>query len=517
MKSNIFLKYDNIANSRYFKEKNIARKFVIFFFIICLFLLILLEFIFFFDIFHVLKTSDISLNVYSVIISLVILLILLLAFISSFSQSLQSFILEKDQEFILSLPISTNDFIDYKFIKIYIVSSVIMTIFSIPLIFSYLYIFSYSYIYYIFSIIDILLISLLVVSSSFLLTSIINIIFRKFNLYIISSIFLLLFIIFSISITIQSAPNISLLFNVLTIKHFENIFNIKQILYSPQYLFSQILLNINYVNNTLILFTESISAFVLFQIVSRFDYLRIIKYHKKSFWGISSSKVILSRDLNHFINEEIQIFNSGIIIFILFFMVYIVFQISKFYLYKYNIYLYLGIIISISYMIVLLSLYFVFPSFSQEGRAGWIIFSSPIKRIDIFLQKIKASNIFVLIHAFILIIFISLFIKLSVYNILYFYLFIILTSLGISILFTSIGVGFPNFSKRDIQDLSTTPAGLSVTFISFIYVALPIYIFYLFGILISSIFFIGLFLLISIVSLHIGKKKIQNIDFSVRA
>jgi hypothetical protein len=75
-KTNILIKYENLSNSRYFKEKNVARKFVIFFFILSIFIIILLEFLIFISLFYNFKNIGVDRAVYLDLISLTLLIIL---------------------------------------------------------------------------------------------------------------------------------------------------------------------------------------------------------------------------------------------------------------------------------------------------------------------------------------------------------------------------------------------------------------------------------------------------------
>ncbi len=517
-KTNVLIKYENLSNSRYFKEKNVARKFVIFFFILSIFIIILLEFLIFISLFYNIKNIGIDKAVYFNLISLTLLIILYVDFLSIFTQSIYSFLVREKEAFWLSLPISARDVLDFKFIKTYIVSTMFIIIFSIPLIFSYLYIFSFSYVYYFFVILSLFVFSFLVVNLVFLITSLINIIFKKFNLYRIFVFFYIIAVLSGIIFIIHYLPNLGALFKSHSIKSFEDIFiSTTQPSFSPQYILSNIILNINSFYNFLILLLESLFLFVVYIYLSKFSELRILRGQNKSFWKVSLPKYfIFSKDLNKFINEEIKIFNSGIIIFVFILILIILFSISKFNLLGYEKFIFSAFCITFGYLITLFGLYFVFPSFSQEGRSGWIIFSSPLNRKSIFSQKTWASVTFILLHALIISILFSLILRFNLVYTLYFYNFVLFISLGLAILFSSLGIAYPNFAKRDIQDLSTTPSGLVSTLIAIFYIFFPIYIFYNFGMIASLIFLYIVFIFIMVFCFKIAYSKIQNMDFSIR-
>lgn len=518
MRSNIFLKYDNISNNRYFKEKNIARKFVISLFVISILAVILLEFLIFISLFYNFKSLNMPVEVYTSLISLSLMIILFIALLSSFSQSINAFIIRRKEEFLLSLPSSSSNLVNYRFMKTFFVSTIIIVIFSFPLLYSYFYIYNYSFIYYILILIPLIVVSFLIVSVVFFISSFIAAIFKRFNLYYVSLFFYLLIMIAGLIFILYYIPNFRILIKSVKVSQFVNVLTAKKSnIYFPNNLIAEMSLNINYLYNLVILFVESLIFFILFQFFLRFSELRLSKYEQKAFWRFNFRKYfIVSKDLNHFISEELRIFNSGIILFILIVIIFIIFSIGKFNTGSYYNFIFSGFCITFGYFMVLFGLYFVFPSFSQEGQSGWVIFSSPVKRDSIFYQKNFASLIFMLIHAFIIVIIWSLIFNMNINYLLYFINFALFITVGLSVMFTSIGTAYPNFAKRDIQDLSTTPSGLLSTFIAIFYIFVPIYIFFRFGFLFSIISTYILFLAIVIIFINVGKRKIRDMNFAVR-
>ncbi len=518
MSSNIFLKYENISNSRYFKEKNIARKFVIFLFIVSIFTVILLEFLIFISLFYNFKTLNMPVSVYISLISLSLMIIFFISLLSSLSQSINAFVIQRKEEFLLSLPSKASNLVNYRFIKTFYISSLIIILFSFPLLYSYFYIYNYNFIYYLLIIAPLIVVSFLISSIVFFISAFITTVFKKFNLYYISLFFYIVVMLVGFLILIYYIPNFRLLLRSVKVSQFVNVLiSKKPIVYFPNYLIANMSVNINYLTNFIVLLSESLIFFLLFQIFLKFAELRLSGYEKKSFWRFNFKKYfVVSKDLNHFISEELRIFNSGIIFFILVVIVFIIFSIGKINIGSYYNFIFSGFCITFGYFMVLFGLYFIFPSFSQEGQAGWIIFSSPIKRISIFYQKNIASLIFMLSHAIWIVIIWALIFNMNLNYLLYFINFAFFITLGISVLFTSLGTAYPNFAKRDIQDLSTTPSGLLSTFIAIFYIFTPVYIFFQFGFIFSILSIYLLFLIILVIFITIGKKKINSMNFAVR-
>ncbi len=518
MKSSIFIKYENIANRRYFKEKNIARKFVIFLSAISLFTIILLEFLIFLSLFHNFKTLDIPQKVYITLISFALLIIFYITFISNFSQAMSAFVVRKKEEFLLSLPLSTRDLVNYRFIKSFLISSMIIVIFSFPLIYSYFYVYNYNFIYYFLIVIPFLITSFLITSLVFFIISLISAIFKRFNMYYISIFFYIIFFILGFLLIIYYLPDFKLIYKVVKISQFVNIFSSRsQIIYSPEKIITNMSLNINYSYNLLVLFIESLILFSGFQFLIKYSKIHLSRHEEKSFWKFNFHKYyIISKDLNHFISEELKILNSGIILFIFFIIIYIISYIGKFNAGVYYNFIFSAFCITFGYLMILFGLYFIFPTFSQEGQSGWIIFSSPVTRKSIFNQKNMASLVFMLLHAMVIAAVLSILFNMNIYYFLYFLNFAFFVTVGISILFTSLGTAYPNFSKRNIQDLSTTPSGLLSTIISIFYIFIPIYIFYQFGFFVSILTLYLIFIVLLAIFIPLGSKKINTMDFSVR-
>ncbi|MDO8558189.1 MAG: hypothetical protein Q7S09_03295 [bacterium] len=126
----------------------------------------------------------------------------------------------------------------------------------------------------------------------------------------------------------------------------------------------------------------------------------------------------------------------------------------------------------IGYFITTLSLRFVFPLISLEGKSAWAVFASPLRRIGVFWEKL----FFGLVPITLAIIFLALG-SVRVLGLegpeLFVFLWIVfgMSTVLVTLSFVA-GVLWPNFHDRDPDKLSTTMPGLFVTALSLGYVAL---------------------------------------------
>jgi len=123
----------------------------------------------------------------------------------------------------------------------------------------------------------------------------------------------------------------------------------------------------------------------------------------------------------------------------------------------------------IAYFATTLSLRFVFPSISLEGRSAWIIWSSPVSRAYIFWEKLLLYGVlFFALTEFLLFITASSFnlssSALLVSSIFLFFIVMTITSLSLAV-----GTIYPDFHETSADSLATSAPGLAVTFISLLY------------------------------------------------
>jgi len=126
-------------------------------------------------------------------------------------------------------------------------------------------------------------------------------------------------------------------------------------------------------------------------------------------------------------------------------------------------------LIAVAYFATTLSLRFVFPSISLEGRSAWIIWSSPVSRAYIFWEKLLLYGVlFFALTEFLLFITASSFnlssSALLVSSIFLFFIVMTITSLSLAV-----GTIYPDFHETSADSLATSAPGLAVTFISLLY------------------------------------------------
>ncbi len=126
-------------------------------------------------------------------------------------------------------------------------------------------------------------------------------------------------------------------------------------------------------------------------------------------------------------------------------------------------------LIAIAYFATTLSLRFVFPAISFEGRSAWITWSSPINRTYLLLEKLVLfGSVFFIITETLLFVTASSF-GLSSHSLLIssiFLFFIVMTITSISL---AIGTLYPDFRETSADRLATSASGLSATFLSLLY------------------------------------------------
>ena len=84
-------------------------------------------------------------------------------------------------------------------------------------------------------------------------------------------------------ILIYYIPNFRLLLRSVKVSQFVNVLiSKKPIVYFPNYLIANMSVNINYLTNFIVLLSESLIFFLLFQIFLKFAELRLSGYEKKS-------------------------------------------------------------------------------------------------------------------------------------------------------------------------------------------------------------------------------------------
>lgn len=519
-KLRILLKYNQISQSKYFVEKNFVRKIVIALFGLSFLLLMLSEITVFYYLFNGIKSQTSSNEVLLTILSLSLLVISFISFIASLTQFGKSIQIQSNDEYLLSLPIGEKDHLSYKVIQSFIMNIMINILLSLPIIFVYLFVYNAPLYIYILSISLVILSSVIISSIACLLTLIVYALFPKVKTFIkLNVVYVLLLMGFYILLSLY-IPNFNNLMSSKSMDQFINVlgYNKVSILFPSTIISNIVIAKELFINISLLVLEVLISVIALSIILEEID-INLLADKGKSYIKIPyiNKYLIFIKDINLYLQEEFNISSSGSIIFLLMFFVFILINIRNIIITSHSTHLFnTAMLTAIGYIISLIGLYFVYPSFSQEGRAGWIIFSSPLKRLSIYYQKIAASLLFILIHTIVLcVVYLILMHNMNI-GIGFLAAYSIIVSISLSIIFTSLGTAFPNFAKRDIEDLSTTPGGLLSTLVAIFYIFSISMIYYNASSLITVISMIGISLTVSGICLFVGKNRISLLDFAVR-
>lgn len=125
----------------------------------------------------------------------------------------------------------------------------------------------------------------------------------------------------------------------------------------------------------------------------------------------------------------------------------------------------------IGYFVTTLSLRFIFPLISLEGKSAWATFISPIRRSRVFWEKLVLGIVPLALCVALLAVVSAKLLGLHGFGIVIFLRPVAVMSIIISLLALSIGTIWPNFRENDPDKLSTTMPGLLATALSLGYVA----------------------------------------------
>ena len=131
---------------------------------------------------------------------------------------------------------------------------------------------------------------------------------------------------------------------------------------------------------------------------------------------------------------------------------------------------------AIGYFITTLSLRFVFPLISLEGRAAWVTFASPVRRAAILWGKLALGAGAILLVIVPLSALSANILGMEGMRLLVFLRPVIGMSMVLVVISLALGTLFPNFHDRDPDSLSTTMPGILATVLSLGYVALAAFI-----------------------------------------
>jgi len=202
-------------------------------------------------------------------------------------------------------------------------------------------------------------------------------------------------------------------------------------------------------------------------------------FNKKSFsYGLKSLKTtFLEKDLLIFSRNQAEIYQAGFI----FFMILLYFLIlDKIPLEKlaenlpyFSIEKLMGMnFIFGAYILALLGLRFVFPMMSSEGQAGWLLWSAPFSKKEIFWQKLLTGWGFLTLIGAIVSLFSTLILKLNFRLLTNQFLFFLPLALGLASINLGFGALFPDFREKNLEKISTSAGGILATALSLFYIFL---------------------------------------------
>lgn len=122
------------------------------------------------------------------------------------------------------------------------------------------------------------------------------------------------------------------------------------------------------------------------------------------------------------------------------------------------------------YILALLALRFVFPSLSVEGQAGWLVWSAPFSKREIFWQKLLTGWGFLSLVGLLISLLSTLILKLKCSSFFAQFFIFLALSLGLTSINLGLGALFPNFKEKNLEKISTSAGGILTTALSLFYI-----------------------------------------------
>lgn len=430
-------------------------------------------------------------------------LIFLLTLGSSLISALQVFFVQDDDHFLLSSPIRPQIIFESRFLNLLIFSSWPAFVFGIPLLLAFKKTFQFSFLYFLLSFLVLVLILLISIVSASILALMITSFFsqqgRKFlNLSGLISLPILAWWASAVLIP----PGLVQAFQKLRLDQIDRFLRSLPI-NSPVF-------PSTWAVNFIFYWTldQKLALFNLFKIMIVLTGLTTLVYwlvNKEYFFALSKARrgrfvagphdiirpkmekeprpfsfsgikaVFFKKDLLIFSRSQAEILQAGFIGFmiILYFLI-----LSKVPLEKLGEVLpYLSVsrlmrmnFVFGGYILTLLSLRFVFPQFSAEGQVGWLIWSAPFSKKEIFWEKLLAGWGFLGVIGALISLLSTLILKLSFqFLLIQFFVFLAL-SLGLASINLGMGALFPDFEEKNLEKISTSSGGILATGLSLFYI-----------------------------------------------
>ncbi|MEO0234563.1 MAG: hypothetical protein ABIN39_01020 [candidate division WOR-3 bacterium] len=488
------LKSKIVLRSLMIKDFKSFVKFLTFLFVITTFLSG--TYFVFFKVFnYLLNLEDIGRGFIYRISSLLFTIIFFLLFTSSIITSLSTFFRTPELEFLFSTPLKTEHIFFSKIVENGFYASWASLVISLPLIFSIAKVFNIESIYLVKWLI--LFIGMLFVSTSFgiFIVFLISDLFKRFSLNFLISLIFIILISFFVFFFIFVKPDIFNLPKNATLEEvtkYLNSLEVEQFKYLPSGLVLQIIFNdINAKSSSVQYFY--LSVYIVFTVIFL---LFIIKIYRKKYLGFSllnlsikkkRSKVlenkIFSKNLEIFlIVKDMVIFfrdpsqwGQSLIFMILLFIYSFSIIRSPIY-FKTPFYTYILSFANLgfsSYIMATLSVRFIYPLISLEGKTFSIIKSS-IKIERYFNSKLIFNFLIIFFLGEFLIVMTNIFLKMDLLIIVLSTIITFIFSFGITIINTGLGAILPDFSEKNPSKIASGFGGIVSAVISLFYVGLSL-------------------------------------------
>lgn len=128
------------------------------------------------------------------------------------------------------------------------------------------------------------------------------------------------------------------------------------------------------------------------------------------------------------------------------------------------------------FILATLSVRFVFPNFSLEGKSFWVIAASPMPLRRVFWEKFWSAFLIFLIISEILAVLSNIMLGLQGYLMVLTFISVLLMSVSLTSLSVGMGAIYPNFDERNPGKIASSAGGMLTTVLSLSYVGIMVVI-----------------------------------------
>ncbi|MEO0289000.1 MAG: hypothetical protein ABIN00_05140 [candidate division WOR-3 bacterium] len=488
------LKSKIVLRSLLIKDFKSLVRFLTFLFVIATFLLG--TYFVFFKVFnYLLNLEDIGRGFIYRISSLLFTIIFFLLFTSSIITSISTFFRTPELEFLFSTPLKTEHIFLSKLVENGFYASWASLIISLPLIFSIAKVFNVESIYLIKWLI--LFVGMLFVSTSFgiFVVFLISDLFKRFSLNFLISLIFIILISFFIFFFIFVKPDVFNLPRNATLEEvtkYLNSLEVEQFKYLPSGLVLQIIFNDINAKSSFFQYVYLLIYIVFTMIFLLF----IIKVYRKKYLGFSLLNLSTKKKRNmmlenEYLSKNLEIFlivkdmiiffrdpsqwGQSLIFMILLFIYSFSIVRSPIY-FKTPFYTYILSFANLgfsSYIMATLSVRFIYPLISLEGKTFSIIKSS-IKLERYFNSKLIFNFLIIFFLGEFLIVMTNIFLKMDLLIIILSTIITFIFSFGITIINTGFGAILPDFNEKNPSKIASGFGGIVSAIVSLFYVGVSL-------------------------------------------